>query len=1129
MSSAGHSSRGVRPNRPASAYGDVHFGVDVLSLSSAHRVEMVESDRQTDPMDQDYPTGTVTFLMSDVEGSTPAWEAQADVMGPVMARLAAMIADAIAAHGGSRPVEQGEGDSAVGVFALPSAAVAAALDAQRAIAAGPWPPEAAPTVRVAVHTGEAYERSRGHYDGPAIIRCARIRTAAHGGQVLLSDVTNALVADRLPIAASSVDVGTVRLKGQTRRERLWQLCHPDLRRDFPPVRSLLEPPSNLPASISSFVGRRNELTELAELVRSSRLVTLTGSGGCGKTRLAHETARQMLTSVPGGLWWVELAGATADDDVIHRIGAAIGIEHRPGPDTASRVARHLSEIGADVLVVLDNCEHVLGGAAAAAQVLLTAVPILRIVTTSREPLGVPGEATWRVPSMTVSAPADTTEQCDAVRLFCERALAARPNLVLDETALAMVAHICVRLDGVPLALELAAARARTMPLVRVVRSLDETFRLLTGGPRTVVPRQQTMHASIDWSVDLLDEGERLVLHRLAVCAGGFDLDAAERIATVEAESAWDVLDLVDRLVDKSMVQLDGDRYRLLEVVRQHGIDRLRIAGELADARDRHADHFLNLVHRLAPLGSGDERGFDRLVPDWPNIVSAIDWGLQSRQRAPAFEAIGALAHHPLAVDEWRSTIARLRDTEIGDDELAWARGAASTMAEAAWQQIPLGDVPQRAEAIALAHADRRTATLARMATATERALDGDLAPLEAIIADARRDGLDEVLMRALQTTGAAETLLYSRFDTADVRFADVLDLAGRLGNRLMAGLAQGNRAMIALRYGRFDDAELWARSIGDLQAYGWLPVTVLAEVGLWRCSRPIIDGMLASLASLESDPFGLRGTFAAYLDLLDGRADRVLARLEPGANAGTLLSGEVLFALADCEIELGDMVSAQRKLERAVSVTGRIVAQWPLARALLTESRVRRGRGDRGGAQTQARRALELAVEAGFTPLTIDALELVALLSERPVETVRLAATAEAARSAIGYRWRWPADASALAEALTAARTALGPDASADADTTGAASSLPDSASAVTRSRGERGRPRSGWDALTPTETGVVELVAQGRTNDEIGAALLMGRATVRTHLNHVYAKLGVPNRAALAAGAARRQSTEHT
>ncbi len=515
----------------------------------ASDVNLTDSDVPETAMTSALPTGTVTFLLTDIEGSTRLWEAGAEEMASSVARHYELLGAAIVLHGGVRPVEQGEGDSVVGAFSKASDALAAALDAQLAFAEEPWPAGGEVRVRMALHTGEVRLRDAGNYFGPTIIRCARMRAIGHGGQTLVSDATRDLVVDVLSDGAELRDLGLHRLKDLGRAERIWQLVHPELAPEFPPLRSLGAMPTNLPAQVSSFVGREVEIASVRAAMSEHRLVTLTGAGGCGKTRLALQAAADDLELHPDGVWCAELAAVGHGSDICQAIAAVFGLREEFGRPLIDTLVEQMCDL--DALLVVDNCEQVLDAAARMIESLLHGCPRLRVVATSREPMGVAGEVVWRVPSL---------EPSSAVALFVERAQQARPGFVPDADATSAITQIAERLDGIPLALELAAARVRMMHPARIAAGLDDRFRLLTGGNRTAMPRQQTLEASVAWSYELLDEPERALARRLSVLHG-FTLEAAETIGCDDDRDRFGVLDLLGRLVDKSLVFVDPGRRR----------------------------------------------------------------------------------------------------------------------------------------------------------------------------------------------------------------------------------------------------------------------------------------------------------------------------------------------------------------------------------------------------------------------------------------------------------------------------------------------------------------------------------------------------------------------------------------
>ena len=435
-------------------------------------------------------------------------------------------------------------------------------------------------------------RDEGNYMGPTINRTGRLRNLAHGGQTVLSGTTSDLVADQLPVDAWLADLGSHRVRDLPRLEHVMQLCHPDLPTDFPPLRTTDSVAvQHLPVQLTSFVGRAGQLAEVQGLLGADRLVTLTGAGGIGKTRLALQVAGQVAAEFDA-VWCVELAPITDPALVAFTAARALGLPDQPGRSATETVVRFIGD--RNVLIVLDNCEHVLDAAAQLTTALLSGCTAMTVLATSREPIGVPGEVTWRVPPLALAD--------EAMELFTDRARRVLPDFTITGDTAGTVTDICQRLDGMPLALELAAARVRALSPAEILDSLHDRFRLLTGGARTAVRRQQTLRASVDWSHALLTEPERVVFHRLAVFLGGFDLDAANAVAGGAPVQRHQVLDLLTLLIDKSLVVVENTdgrtRYRLMETVRQYAQEKLGESGEADDVRDRHRDHYTALVADL---------------------------------------------------------------------------------------------------------------------------------------------------------------------------------------------------------------------------------------------------------------------------------------------------------------------------------------------------------------------------------------------------------------------------------------------------------------------------------------------------------------------------------------------------
>src|SRR6266540_301263 len=578
------------------------------------------------------PTGTVTLLFTDVEGSTQLLRQLGDRYPAVLDEHRGLLRVAFQAAGGREVATQG--DASFAAFGRAADAVAAAVAAQRSLATHAWPDGAAVRVRMGLHTGEP-ALVGGDYVGLDVHRAARLSDAGHGGQVLLSQTTRDLAEHDLPADVELHDLGEHRLKDLPRPERIFQIVIAGLPGEFPRLRTLDISPNNLPTQLTSFIGREREMAEVKRLLAEARLLTLSGAGGAGKTRLALQVAADVLESYRDGVWLAELAPIGDPSLVPQTVASVLGLHEersRPLPATLAGYLRPRQ-----LLLVLDNCEHLIEACAALADGLLRACTQLRILATSREALGIGGEIAWRMPSLSVPdlqrlPPTEGLSQYEAVRLFIERAVAVQPAFGVTNENAPAVAQVCHRLDGIPLEIELAAARVKVLAVEQIADRLDDCFRLLTGGSRTALPRQQTLRAAIDWSFSLLSEPERVLLRRLSVFAGGWTLDAAEAVcANSQLLSPDDILDVLAHLVDKSLVLAEEQggeaRYRLLETVRQYAQDGLLEAGEEAAVRKRHRGWFVELVERAEPKLEGPEQAawLERLETEHDNLRAALTW------------------------------------------------------------------------------------------------------------------------------------------------------------------------------------------------------------------------------------------------------------------------------------------------------------------------------------------------------------------------------------------------------------------------------------------------------------------------------------------------------------------------
>jgi predicted ATPase/class 3 adenylate cyclase len=581
------------------------------------------------------PTGTVTFLFTDIEGSTQWWEQQPEWMQGAFARHEAILRAAFAAHGGY--AYKMIGDAFQVAFATAPDALAAALEAQRTLQAEPWGEIGPLRVRMALHTGVTEERGD-DYVGPVLNRVARLLSVSHGGQILLTQAAYELVRDHLPEGARLHDLGEHRLKDLIRPEHIYQALAPGLPSDFASLKSLDAFPHNLPMQLTSFIGREKEIAEVKRLLLADRFVTLTGPGGTGKTRLSLQVGAELLELFPDGVWLVELVSLTDPALVPQTVAAALGVRESGGRPILAVLTGYLR--GKDLLLILDNCEHLVGACAQLVMALLQECPHLFVLASSREALGIPGEAPFRVPSLSTPdlrhpPSVETLTQYEAVRLFIERAETVSSGFAVTKENAPAIAQVCYRLDGIPLAIELAAARVKMLRVEQIAARLDDRFRLLTGGSRTAMPRHQTLRALIDWSYDLLSEAERALLRRLSVFAGGCTLEASEAICAGEGLERDEVLDLLTQLVNKSLVIPDVEsgaeaRYRLLETICQYAREKSLEAGGGEAVRERHRAHFLKLAERAEPELRGPDQvaWLDRLEKEVGNLRAALEWSLE---------------------------------------------------------------------------------------------------------------------------------------------------------------------------------------------------------------------------------------------------------------------------------------------------------------------------------------------------------------------------------------------------------------------------------------------------------------------------------------------------------------------
>lgn len=591
----------------------------------------------------------LTFLFTDLENSTQLWEQASADMHPAMARHDSLLSETITKHHGKIVKTTGDGFHAV--FAAANNAVQAALESQRSLGQEAWPETTGPLkVRIGLHTGDSEERD-GDYFGPTLNRAARVMDIAHGGQVLLSGATAALAKEALPNGVSLLDKGQHRLKGISSLEQIYQLSSADLQNQFPPLRSLESFKHNLHRQLTSFVGREKELSEVKSLLAGTQLLTLLGPGGTGKTRLMLQVAEEVIHKYPDGVWFVELAPLTNPTKIPDRIAAALNVQEQPGRPILDTLFDYLRQ--KELLLLLDNVEHLVRDCAEVTANLLEHCPNITVLVTGREALFISGETTLQIPSLSLpsrKAESSFEEIClsEGVQLFMERARAIRPNFEINPQNAQPISEIVKRLDGIPLALELAASRLRMLTVEQIAERLNDRFRLLTGGHRTALPRQQTLQALIDWSWNLLDEEEQRLLRRLSVFAGGWNLKAAQAVAGFEPLDEYAVFDLLEQLINKSVVNVeypdDGKaRYNLLESIRQFARDKLFEAGEGEPLRNSHAEYFAAFAREAEPhlYSSTMLPWVKRIEQELDNLRAVLTWTLDNRPEL-AIRICGAL-------------------------------------------------------------------------------------------------------------------------------------------------------------------------------------------------------------------------------------------------------------------------------------------------------------------------------------------------------------------------------------------------------------------------------------------------------------------------------------------------------
>jgi predicted ATPase/DNA-binding CsgD family transcriptional regulator len=903
--------------------------------------------------------------------------------------------------------------------------------------------------------------------------------------------------------------------------------------------------TNLPASVASLVGRDDDVAALTAQLGDGRLLTITGSGGCGKTRLAYEAARAELDRSPDGVWCVELAPIGDPDRVAAELAQVLGLREemgRPLPDT---LADQLGDF--DGVIVFDNCEHVLSQTRPIVEQLLRRCPRLRVLTTSREPLGIDGETTWRVPSLSRAA---------SVELFVQRSQNVRPGYDPSDADLHALGEIVDRLDGIPLAIELAAARMRMMSPDDINVGLDNRFRLLTGGSRTSLARQQTLEASVAWSYDLLDDDEQMVACCLSVMSD-FTLEAAAAATGGDPVDAGATLDVIAHLVDKSVVRVDHSgpetRYRFLESVRQYLHGRLVESGDADAARGRHLSYFLGVVEKVEPeIAFRDSAQILAMVErEHDNLEAALDFADASGRRdealrlATAMTLFWELRGHVGLATRW---FARL--LEQPDEVPTKWRGRACWGAahiglyggDVETMMIRAPEALEQAEQFDDDWARARALNTIGFATAVmdpTRARAG----LEQSIELGRGIGDEWAVLNSRKMLTAAGWAAQDE-EVALVDLESLREHADRLEAGYFSAWYHGLLGVFLMRRGELGRARRELESAIELCDRLGEPVTgAMSKAWLW--SLDVMEGeyedagrrSAALLRRASASGGGLaiadllanlgqvaiaRGDAAAAVDLL---APAYADQRETGIPFMVSMIG---MTLASARRRVGDLDGATELLDDLDGLATTLDNRWVAAHVELERSRVSCELGDVTAAERRAHDALAAFVEMGRAPDIVASLEqlgCVAASVESDADALRCFAAAKAHRSTSGLV-SMPPDAEAISALCDAARARIGDEIADEHWSEGEALTLAEAVEYITRTRGARKRPSSGWASLTPTERRVVELVAEGLTNPQIAERMFVARGTVKVHVSHIFAKLGVSGRSELAALAIRRSAT---
>ncbi|HLO18297.1 MAG TPA: LuxR C-terminal-related transcriptional regulator [Anaerolineales bacterium] len=1082
------------------------------------------------------PTGTVTFLFTDIEGSTKLAREHPETWETARERHHQILRDAIELNNGF--IFQIIGDAFCVAFHKAADALKAAIKAQQDLQNEPWG-EVTIYVRIGIHTGEA-EIEGDEYRGYTTLSFVqRLMSAGHGGQILVSNTTENLLREQLTEQIGLRDMRLHKFASVPSPVRIFQVIAPDLPTEFPPLRTVDNLPNNLPIQLTSFVGREKELADVKRLLRNARMLTLIGPGGTGKTRLSIEAAGDLLDQYPDGVWFVDLA-LILDPLLVSRTTAiAIGLRDEPQRPVIDMLCDYLQE--KKILIILDNCEHLVDACARMADRVLHTAPDTRILASSREALGIGGEVTYRVPSLELPdlqhlPSIESLSQYEAVKLFIDRATAAVPSFTVTNENAPALAQVCYHLDGIPLAIELAAAKIRVLSVEQIAKRLGDCFRLLTGGNRTVLERHQTLRAAIDWSYDFLPPAEQILLRRLSVFVGGWTLEGAESVCGDEATSSAvrsdDILNLLEQLINKSMVLMEEEhgeyRYRMLETMRQYANEKLVASEESDGLRDRHFKYFLNLAETAEPHLIRPEQieWLSVLDADYENLRLALEWSLSKESAERSLRLCNALCwfweirEYWLEALNWvKKALVQPYEVESVKEKIIRAR-ALYTCAQFEWDlgnyaQLLL--LAQQSLALATKVSERKDIAIARFyvgAGLMFQAGDNDRAHslLEQSVTEFQE--LNELYWYAFSFPYLGYLLVrQAKMKARDVS-SKYLELARQTGERMISAAALSNYAYWLASARRLEEAAEYAEESDRLYK----------QVG--PANTSVASLLFADIAFATGD---YKTAKILYMQMQE--RSRIL-----GDKINTAISIKNLAILA---MEEGDLNQAKAYFEEALALVRETGHKLYISQCLVELSNFFYMQGNIEEFKRSFRESLSVKDSLDESEkIFILMIILGSLYRQRDETSSQLLGLIHYYMDIIMYSI---IDQRYCLRAEEHARKTLGNDAFKSAFAEGQMMSLDEGLdlalktveeiteiklSAPIESTGpasipsQREAEKQKYGGLTVREREVAAQIAQGKSNHAIAADLFLSLKTVEAHVTRILTKLGFTSRAQIAAWA---------